>query len=78
MEQQRWEDDEGNNRSKIQLVAEDVALSLKWGMGEREEEAPKKKPAGKKPAGKKPAGNGSPKARTATGRRKAAEGEEPF
>lgn len=34
LEQQSWEDKSGDKRSKVQVVADDVALSLKWATGE--------------------------------------------
>jgi single-strand DNA-binding protein len=34
LEQQSWEDDEGNNKSKVVLIADEVGPSLRWSTAE--------------------------------------------
>lgn len=34
LEQQTWEDDEGNNKSKVVLIADEVGPSLRWSTAE--------------------------------------------
>lgn len=50
--QDKWETDDGQKRSKVKIIADDVSISLKWATAqpqrtERDEAKPAKKPAGK-------------------------------
>lgn len=51
LKENRWEDNEGNNRSRIEIVADEVGPSLKWAIAE-----PKRNASNSKP--KAEAGNG--------------------
>ena len=56
LKQQRWEDDDGNSRSTVQIIADEISPSLRWAEVEeivrnqkQEQEPAKKQPSKKQP-----------------------------
>ena len=46
LDQRRWETDNGEKRSKIEIVADDVAVSLRWATAAVSRNAPRDAPGG--------------------------------
>ena len=71
LEQRSWENEKGEKRSKVEIVADDIGPSLRWAQAEVQRTAPSGGGATQQPA---MAGAGAPANNTGT----SAYGEEPF
>ena len=79
LEQRTWETDNGEKRSKVEIVADDVAVSVRWAIVRQLEKNEKRSEGGNSSSGRGSNGGGrqAPAARQAP-EPAAYDGEEPF